>query len=453
MSKPQNDIPKAKFSISALFRSNRFVAIFALVVSVSVWFAVSISFNPIVEKTIINVPIHIPQTTNANSELKPYEGADTTVAVKVSGKKYIVDQLTPDDLTVTASMNNVLGVGTFSLDLAAKGNAGLTDFDVISVSPPTVSVTFDNEAEKTFDISVALYGATADGDYGPDSILVVEPEIMDENQKTITVKGAASQVKQIDRVVAMAELNETLRESKQVSARIMMYNMYDELLFDSSNVEESAISLTDLPFSEINLLAQVNMVRDVPIKVSYKNAPQTLPNIAIYEKSLTDSSLTPVSSLRIKGPAETVANINEITLDGNFDFLNLNPDQSDAWYKDMYLPVLSGVSYSDYANVKDAVFRVAVDPTDLAVKSYDLTENNIVVANSTYAVSVESVLKGIRVIGPPVALRSLAAEEIIATLDASNLTPGTYTLKPTFSIPAKGQCWVSGNYEVTIRIS
>ena len=445
---------KKKFAISILFRNNRFVAVFAVVVSVIIWFAVSVSFNPIVEKTVLNVPIQIPLSTNtAYDDLKAYEGADTTVTVRVSGKKYIVDQLTPDDLTVTASLNSVVGVGTYTLELSAKANGGLSDYDVLSVSPSSVSVTLDNEAVKTFDVEVKCNGASADGDYGADSILVVEPEVADESYSTLTVVGAASKVQQIDRVVATADVNEALTESKQVTARIMMYNLYDQLLYDAADPDSTSLSLTELQFTEVPVIARVNMIRDVPLRVNYRNAPETLPEITVSEVNKTDSPLTPVSQVRIKGPLETITAIDEIALDGYFDFLGLDPSNSSSWYKDLSLPMLSGVSYINYASAKDTVFRVAIDPTNLAVKSYDLAESNITVANTTYSFSIESALKGIQVIGPPRALRSLPVEDIVATLDATGLAPGTYTIKPTFRISSQGQCWVAGNYEVTIRIS
>ena len=354
---------------------------------------------------------------------------------------------------MTASLNSVVGVGTYTLELSAKANGGLSDYDVLSVSPSSVSVTLDNEAVKTFDVEVKCNGASADGDYGADSILVVEPEVADESYSTLTVVGAASKVQQIDRVVATADVNEALTESKQVTARIMMYNLYDQLLYDAADPDSTSLSLTELQFTEVPVIARVNMIRDVPLRVNYRNAPETLPEITVSEVNKTDSTLTPVSQVRIKGPLETITAIDEIALDGYFDFLGLDPSNSSSWYKDLSLPMLSGVSYINYASAKDTVFRVAIDPTNLAVKSYDLAESNITVANTTYSFSIESALKGIQVIGPPRALRSLPVEDIVATLDATGLAPGTYTIKPTFRISSQGQCWVAGNYEVTIRIS
>ena len=453
MKKVNTPSGKKKFTIGALFRNNRFVAVFAVVVAVIVWFAVSVSFNPIVERTIVNVPIQIPlSTSTAHSDLKAYEGSDTTVSVQVSGKKYIVDQLTADDVTVTASLNGVVGVGTYTLELSASANAGMSDFDVLSVSPSSVSVTLDNEAVKTFDVEVRCNGASADGDYGANSILVVEPEVADESYSTLTVVGAASTVQQIDHVIATADVNETLTESKQVTARVMMYNIYNELLYDAADPDNTTLTLTEMQFTEVPVIARVNMIRDVPLRVNYRNAPQTLPGITISEINQTTSALNPVSQVRIKGALETISSINEIALDGYFDFMSLDPSNPDGWYRDMSLPVLSGVSYINYASVNDAAFRVSVDSTDLSVKSYDLSEANITVANTTYSISVESSLLGIQVIGPPQSLRNLPVEDITATLDATGLSPGTYTLRPTFQI-ASSRCWVAGNYEVTIQIS
>lgn len=442
---------KKRFTISSLFRNNRFVAIFSVVCAVIIWFAVSVAFNPIVEKTVLNIPIQIPLETTTLENLKAYEGADATVSVKVQGKKYVVDQLGADDLTVTASLNGVVGVGTYRLELSAKSAVGLTDYDVVSVSPASVTVTFDNEAVKTFDVEVKCPGLSADGDYGSDSIVMVDSEMADESYSTLTVIGAASQVNQIDHVAAVSDVTETLQESKQVTARIMMYDVYDELLYDAAFPEDSRISLTELQFTEVPVIARVNMVRDLPLKVNYRNAPETLPNVTIAEKN--DTALTTVTSVRVKGAVETISAMSEVVLDGNFDFMSLDPNDSSSWYKDMTLPVLSGVKYFDYANVKDAAFRVMVAPDDMKVKTYDLVQSNITVANTTYSVSVESTLKGIQVIGPPQALRSLSAEEIVATIDANGLVPGTYTLKPTFQISTQKKCWVAGSYEITIRLS
>lgn len=444
---------KRKFTISSLFRNNRFVAVFAVIVSIIIWFVVSVAFNPIVDKNILNVPIQIPLSTTTHDGLKAYEGADATVSVKVQGKKYVIDQLKPEDLTVTASLNGVVGVGTYRLELTAKSSTGLADYDVVSVSPSSVAVTFDNEAIKTFDVEVKCPGLSADGDYGSDSIIMVDSEMADESYSTLTVLGPASQVNQIDHVTAVSDTVEVLRESKQMTARIMMYDVYNELLYDAAAPDTSKLQLTELQFTEVPVIARVNMIRELPLRVNYRNAPRVLPNMTIVEHSKTDSEPVAISTVRVKGAVETVSAMSEVTLDGNFDFLSLNPYDADTWYRDLSLPVLSGISYFDYATLKDVAFRVAVASDDLRVKAYDLADSNITVANTSYSVSIESALKGVQVIGPPQALRGLAMEDIIATLDANGLVPGTYTLKPTFVIGSQKQCWVAGNYEVTIRLS
>ncbi len=442
---------KPPFSIGGLFRNDRFVAVFSIAVAVLIWFSVSVAFNPTTEKTVLQVPVQIPLSGTVHEDLKAYDGSDTTVSVAVQGKKYIVDPLAAEDLVVTANLSNVVGVGTYQLDLSAKSATGSDEYEVLSISPSSISVTFDNEATKTLDIEVKCPGLTADVSHDSESMVVVDTQIADEAHTTLTVVGAASAVNRIDYAVATSDVTEVLTQSKRVTAHIALYSAYDELLYDSTSPDSAAIKLTQLQFTEVPVIARVNMIRDLPLVVNYRNAPEKMPSVILREAGNTDSES--VTSIRVEGAIETVSAMKEIALDGHFDFASLDPSDPSKWYKDLTLPVLSGISYFNYSNLKEVTFRVSLSPDEISVKSFDLPRTSVSVANTSYTVTVESDLNGIWAAGPARALRNLTADGILVSVDAQGLEPGTYTLKPTFQIPSQKQCWVMGDYEVTVRVS
>lgn len=98
-----------KISFQQLFDNDIFVRVFAVIVAIVAWFAVSISQTPERNRTIVNVPVSINYEGSIPQTLGLQRIGDTefTVTVYVTGKNSKVQKLTEDDFIATVSLNNV----------------------------------------------------------------------------------------------------------------------------------------------------------------------------------------------------------------------------------------------------------------------------------------------------------------------------------------------------------
>ena len=168
-----------KFSISSLFAKKRFVIVFSVVVAVIAWFIVSIQVSPTITKVISDVPIDFQlDTITTTTALKAYTGSDTKIKVSVSGKKYVVDSLTSDSVSVVASLENVTGSGTYTLSLVGRKNDQSGSFSIVSVQPSSVTVDLDTEATKTLPVDLNIVGATVATSQSQDETIVLENDLV-----------------------------------------------------------------------------------------------------------------------------------------------------------------------------------------------------------------------------------------------------------------------------------
>lgn len=126
---------KLNIRLSSLIRSNKFLLGFSIVAAFVLWLWVSIEKSPVIENTIVSVPVQINLEESIPSQmgLRIFGNTNYTVDVTVSGKKFIVSSLTADDIKVVAQTNYVDSAGNKTLTLKAT-NEGSKDFDIKSLS-------------------------------------------------------------------------------------------------------------------------------------------------------------------------------------------------------------------------------------------------------------------------------------------------------------------------------
>ena len=189
-----------KFSISSLFAKKRFVIVFSVVVAVIAWFIVSIQVSPTITKVISDVPIDFQlDTITTTTALKAYTGSDTKIKVSVSGKKYVVDSLTSDSVSVVASLENVTGSGTYTLSLVGRKNDQSGSFSIVSVQPSSVTVDLDTEATKTLPVDLNIVGATVATSQSQDETIVLENDLVNSDQSRLTVTVPAGRFQKLHR--------------------------------------------------------------------------------------------------------------------------------------------------------------------------------------------------------------------------------------------------------------
>ena len=157
---------KNKSLLSRLFSSNIFLLILSFVLSFASWIVVSfVSDTNIKTTTIENVPvsINLPESDyDYTYFLDKYYGitlddaGNPLVSVEVKGNAIIVGSLKAENIDITGKINipsnAAMSPQEYMVSLNYEKSGVLTNYEVQSISPSTLSVYVDQSLEKEFDI-------------------------------------------------------------------------------------------------------------------------------------------------------------------------------------------------------------------------------------------------------------------------------------------------------------
>lgn len=197
---------KKKKSVRHLIDNNTFVFIISLVIAFFVWVAVAMYKSPQESYTIYNVPISI-DTENSIVSQKGYINfwqSDDKIDVTVTGPRYLITSLTPDDLLVSANLNTVDSAGISELTLKVTLKENSQDISITSMSKTAIEVYFDAELEKEFTIQLdqeIIPDHVADGYELAGAELTVT---------TVRLKGPETEINKIENVIADPQFTEDL---------------------------------------------------------------------------------------------------------------------------------------------------------------------------------------------------------------------------------------------------
>lgn len=346
--------------LTKLFNNNRFIMVFSLVLSIIIWFVVSIVYSPQTGRTLSQIPIEI-SFSDESMGYKAYSKTELMANVDVSGKKYVVEQLSADSVVVSAVTDSVKGSGIYTLELKARKKTVGGDYTVVSVSPSTINVMIDVEKQLEYNVAIDCLGATVPETKNSKESLVLEPTFVDSANKVVTVTGPESEVRRISYVVAIAEVEKELTQSETYAAGLVAYDPTGLALYDA-NTGVSSLQYTTFSYDKTEVVAAVNLCKEVPLKMQYANAPARMPKVTLYAVTDGDAqNQKAVNTVTVKGAQSVIGSISEITLDGTVDFAKINAADPASMQVKLTLPAITGVTYEDYANLSGLYFLAVVD--------------------------------------------------------------------------------------------
>ena len=421
--------------------------------AVFIWFTVSIVYSPQSTRSIAGVPIEI-SFSDEDAGYQAYSAAELFAKVEVKGKKYVVEQLSADSLTVSATVESVTSSGMYTLDLTAKKRTSSGDYTVGSVSPSTINVMIDVERAMQLPVEIICEGATVPDVKETNQNLLLEPTFVEEGMQTLTVTGPENQVSKIASCTAVAKVNEELAASKEFTAGIMLYDVDGKLLYDAVN-KTSSLDFVTLSYETAPIVANVNLRKVVPLKFAVEGAPKSAPSVSLREITGSQiSSDNQVSTIGIKGAVDVISKINEVVLDGTVDFTKIVPNDPLSYRFELQLPAIAGVTYDEYTNVSDLYFVALVEDEGISSRSFDIPASQIKVSGlpKGFTASVKSALKGVTVMGPAGAVNSVSVSDLQAQVDASAVTAsGALNLNAKITVNGSSSCWISGGHQVVVE--
>ncbi len=413
---------------SYIVNNNKALMIFSLVLAFIVWFVFTMTFNPVSKTTIKNVPIRFDTSDTAVDSL----GLDIvdydidSVSVTISGQTVVLSSVSASDIVVTPSLSSVTEAGTYEVPLIASSSKLLSDYEIVSVSPSKVKVSFDEVITKTFDVTAEAVGCSATGE------LVAELPVMTEAAtRVLNVSGAKSDVDRISSVVARAEVNKKLDKTETFDSKIILLDK-DGKEIDSSNMT--------LGFRSASITVSISKIKTLPVKVVFTNQPSGLN----FNYTLSENKITVI------GKPDIVSAMNEVTLEP-IDCGQLTASNNE-FKKSLALP--GGVRV--YDNSQSSI-TVTVKTDAFISRTIKVSNVNFTGLKAGLKAKVLNV-QSVTIMGAKSEINKITANDITLSIDVSGLdavsgqqSPATVTVSDKYK-----QVWVvtlDKNYLVTFTLS
>lgn len=418
-----------RFSVSRLFKNNKFILVISLIISIAVWITVSFSSTNEVTATVSNIPIKITLSEDAvNSDLHIFTGTDQTRSVTITGNRLAVGSVTADDIIITApNAGTILHPDSYNLSLTAKKRNSSDQFDIVSISDPQITVYVDQLQEKEVEVKNKLKTDFSDDKYY--SSVNISP-------KKVTVKGPKSEVENVSYAAVTDKVEGIPTKAETMDCSLTF--------FDAKSVEvNSNLISCDDDTVKVSVVALTR--KEVPIKLNISDFPQGL-DIDDYSEYDGMSNTT----IQIGATDDILKDIEYISTE-EIDLSNYKNEKYDAQEFSLDLP--SGVT--NISGIKSV--NVAFDFSDFSTKSITIFRDKFEVTGGEYN-SIETAQLSVTVVGPESSLRYITADDLECVIDLSSYKGSTGNEGTIMSVPAKVTVknnksgWAYGSYEIYIDI-
>ena len=413
------------FHFKELLFNRKFTIPFSIFLSFILWMSISVGQKDIIERSFSDISVTVNMENTFASENKMSIIGDISeqkFTVMVMGKNNVVAALTANEISLYASAAAVDSPGEYNLEVSASNTSGMGDYDIVSISPKTIKVSFDYVETREFTITAVADGATASKG------LIAEAAVVSgiENN-TITITGPRTVINSIATVTAKAKVNKTLSESKTFDANIILLN--------EKNKEISTDNL-QLSTNKVQITVPISKKKTIPVKVDFANIPKG------FEKESINATVDH-SSVTIIGPPETVDKITEVSL-SPIDVTTLGA-KTGSFEVAPKLP--EGVRMFD--TIETFVVTVNLDNYRERV----INVSTIKVTGVASGLSANAAgIKNVKICGPASVVNRIADKDVYATIDLTDKIAGEHAVNASISFEGYKNVWAVGTYQTTVTI-
>ena len=405
-------------------KQNYVTLILAFIISFGFWLVVSINVFPMIENDIKGIVIEAPLTEfMVNGNLQITDEYNETVNIKIEGKRYEISDLKASDFFASIDLSGVRSTGQYTVPItvSSKSNRDLT---ITDVQPNKITLTIDRIISKEFTIK-----ATAP------YVELTEDLYMHEitaSYETVTLTGSATVLNNIGTVEARSTYHGNLTESRRTNAEYYIYGSFG-IEMDKEGIQ----------FSPENVTVNIPIYRqkELPLKFSITNYPQNF-DIDSIKYEIEPKSLT------VAAPDGSINNLSELNI-GTIDISKIQLN------KTTFIPIVLPDGYLNLSNNNNA--RIDWDMENYGMLDFKINRSNISIINEpdNYNISLITNELPFTVVGPSENVSALVASDFNATVNllGTSLRTGTQEVSISVEIAGENQnCWVSGQYKVTINV-
>ena len=406
----------------------------SLIVAFAVWLIIMNISNPVIRKTITNVPVNVTNASYVESMNLSYALApgNDTVSVMVEANRSIVERLNAGKITATADLTQIIDMDSNPVMVPVVVNVPGVNPNAVVVTPGNIEINLEEMESKEFVINAVSGSSTPARGYEVGTMTCI-PE-------RVTIRGPKSMIQRLDKVLAEVDVSYLSEDADLIATLHVVDRNGDELT-------ESRMKY--LTFSASEVVVHVTLFRVWPdIGISAETYGEPSPGYYVGEISVTPETISIAGS--DEALAEFKAAGKRITITSESRAVDISGASGDVEIRvniTDYLP--AGIRLA--SGFSDTVL-VSVKILEFNTKSIEIDTKNIVKANlgDNLNAVFDNPTVDIRVKGSDAALSALSAEMISAEVDLSGISAGTFMLPVTVELPAGISLAEEPQAEITI---
>lgn len=429
-----------KFSLNRLMHNDRAMIAFSLVLAVLVWFSVvSGPGNTTTRSIVFKV-----NTAITNGDLQVIGAEPVEVEVEVEGTLAVVSKLTAEDIRVRLDASEIQGVGNQELTVLASRNSSETGYEILTVSPSTVTVFCDHWVDDAvFIVEPDISAVKADQSFTLGEA-IVDPNILADGN--VTLQGPESVISRVNKVVARITEEAVIAEPKTFTAQLLALDEQGaEIDLSQCHVmayerdDEGGVStvLTELTGRTLEVTVPVETYQEITF--SYQTAHQP--------SGLTDLSslitISPPSITLIGDKAALEACADQLADLGTLDFDKISPENN-TFTIPLNLPenvrVLEGVSEVKVTFNTKGYSKKVIELNLEGTKEYKPLEFQNVPEGTTVTPRTKTL--SVTLVGPTRTLSSIREKDLSVVIDMGESDVGFIKYLVRVNIKDYNNVWV-----------
>lgn len=391
---------KDKFSFKHFIRQENFsIRVASIFIGIVGWFLLINFANPIISRTIENVPIEFINTSIIESTGMTFDLiSENTVNVRITERRSIIDSLNDSDVTVVADLSKLSYVNvvplmgfvekepTVTVEFIDNNNSVNIELDSI------ISREIDIELEKHFSENINTFVPVLKSDY--DSIIVTGPK---------------SKVDIIDKIV----FNFNISNPKDVYKGIASPTVYDR----NGNIMSNDIF--SFSFNTLEVEGDVYNIKEIPLYIDVNTK-------GIDGYSVTNIDFEP-KVIKIAGEEDILDSFEELSI-----MMDVNANIDGLLNNQLIKTIKISDNLPDGLYLADVEDNLTVTLTFEEYKSKSITFNrqdiSIKGLRSDYDVAIEENIFNIIIHGEEEVLQNIDKTTIIPFIDLEGIEVGEYNL-------------------------
>lgn len=414
------------FSLSTIIYNDKYLLVLSLILAVLVWIASSISVGATETRNVrCSVPIKLGDSVSKQLSVDYFSLQDTVdINVSIDGPKYVVGQVTQDDLNITFDTSSVNRTGIQTVPIRVTNKSKTKEFEVKSFYPNSIECYFDVNQSKTLDIQVEYDKSNiADG-------YVIGTPVLSENK--IVISGPKTYVDKIRGAYVEVEFgtDTNLTEPQTQDCKILFKGDGVDTSYLTISTKEENPKVIETVSATLPILKEMTL----PITSTFEGKPSGVPTGAVSVRYSTNKITVGVLQS---------ANISTVDI-GTISFNALSTGRTEFEFRPN---TIDGITVLDDNTVVKATVTVNSNYVKQRIKinTSKVTVEGAKVGSTSRVKSLDNYF--VTVIAPRGTY--ISSNDLVVKCNISEKSKdNTYPLDISVS---NNSCWVYGTYNAVVE--